>query len=120
VPKILLWFSKRAPDLPKEFASYRGAAGAFPQFVNREMIEEIKPFADHYVEVVSSRGVPNRLVNRFTGEPASILLGDRKEPRSTDSYYPSPEMHEDVHAALLPVVRDLIARIDERVRIVAR
>lgn len=104
VPKILLWFSKRSPDLPEEFKTYERAAGVFPQFITREMIETIRPFTDQYVEVVSSRGMPNKLTNRFTGEAATVLLGDGATPRSEDNYYPSPEMHEDAFAALLPAL----------------
>jgi hypothetical protein len=108
VPKILLWFSERSPDaLPETFTTYRQAAGKFPHFVTRKMIDEIRDYADDYVEVVSTRGMPNRLTNRFTGEPARILLGDGAKPASEDPYYPSPEMHEDAHAALLAPVRRL-------------
>jgi hypothetical protein len=99
-PKILLWFSKRSPDLPESFSSFDEAAGAFPHFVNRAMIDEIRPYADDYVEVVSSRGMPNKLINRFTGEPARITLGDKAQVSSEDTYYPSPEMHEDAFEAL--------------------
>lgn len=108
-PKILLWFSKRAPEPARDFATYREAAGVFPQFVTREMVEEVRPFAQHYVEAVGARGMPNRLTNRFTGAPATVFLGDARAPKGEDSYYPSPEMHEDACAALLPVVRGLCA-----------
>jgi hypothetical protein len=108
VPKIVLWFSKRAPDLPETITTYEQAAGVFPHFVTRQMIETITPFCDRYVEVVSSRGMPHQLKNRFTGGAATVLLGDAATPRSTDTYYPSPEMHEDVHAALLPVLGDFL------------
>jgi len=106
-PKILLWFSKRSPDLPESLSSFDEASGGFPHFVNRTMIDEIRPYADDYVEVVSSRGMPNRLINRFTGEPAQITLGDKAQTSSEDTYYPSPEMHEDAFEAL----RDPVARL---------
>lgn len=108
VPKILLWFSERSPDaLPESFTTYREAAGKFPHFITRQMIDDIRDYADDYVEVVSSRGMPNQLTNRFTGEPARVLLGDRAKPSSEDRYYPSPEMHEDAYAALKDPVRRL-------------
>lgn len=110
VPKILLWFSERSPDaLPRTFATYREAAGKFPHFITRQMIDDIRDYADDYVEVVSNRGMPNRLTNRFTGAPARILLGDQAKPASEDKYYPSPEMHEDVYDALIDPVRRLWA-----------
>lgn len=107
IPKILLWFSKRSPDLPESFANFDEASGAFPHFVNRAMIDEIRPYADDYVEVVSSHGMPNRLINRFTGKPAQITLGDKARLSSEDTYYPSPEMHEDAFEALKEPVRRL-------------
>jgi hypothetical protein len=101
VPKILLWFSKRKPEqLRSEFKNYREASGVFPQFVNREMIDEIVPFADAYVEVASNRGSPQPLTSRFTGEPVTVLLGDGGRPSGENSYYPSPEMHDDAFNAL--------------------
>lgn len=108
VPKVLLWMSERSPDaLPETFTTFRKAAGKFPHFVNRQMIDEIREYADDYVEVTSTRGMPNQLTNRFTGEQASILLGDQAKPASEDKYYPSPEMHEDAYAALIDPVRRL-------------
>lgn len=110
VPKILLWFSKRKPDLPEDFTTYAGAAGVYPQFINRQMIDGVSPLADVYVEAASSRGSPNRLTNRFTGEPAEVLLGDKKQGKSEDAYYPSPEMHEDAFKALRPVLDECLKR----------
>jgi hypothetical protein len=108
VPKILLWFSKRGPDLPETFVTYEQAAGVYPQFVTRAMLDEVRPFAEHYVEVISSRGMPQPLVNRFTGAAATVLLGDNGTPRSEDNYYPSPEMHEDAFRALCPAVEAVV------------
>lgn len=108
MPKILLWFSKRSPDMIDQFSDYRKCAGMFPQFVNRDMVDAVRPYADHYVESTSQRGVPNQLVNRFTGAPAHVLLGDKKLSKTEDYYYPSPEMHEDTFAALRPVIAKII------------
>lgn len=108
VPKVLLWISERSPDdLSATFATYRQAAGKFPHFVTRQMINDIRDYADDYVEVTSTRGMPNQLTNRFTGEPTRVLLGDQAKPASQDNYYPSPEMHEDAFAALIDPVRRL-------------
>lgn len=103
-PKILLWFSKRSPDIEDTFDDYRKSSGVFPQFVNRDMVDAVRRHADFYVEGQTKRGVPNQLVNRFTGEPAQVMLGDKKLAKSEDYYYPSPEMHEDVYALLKPVI----------------
>ena len=42
-PKILMWFSKRSPELPDDFSSYRQVSGVFPQFINREMVDSVRP-----------------------------------------------------------------------------
>jgi hypothetical protein len=111
VPKILLWFSKRKPEgLGRNYTSYRAASGVFPQFVNRAMMDEILPLADDYVEVASSRGVPNKLTSRFTGEPTTVILGDHRKPAGEDHYYPSPEMHEDAFAALRAPLAKLLQK----------
>lgn len=109
VPKILLWFSKRKPEaLTPDYTSYRAASGVFPQFVNRAMIDEIRPLADQYAEVVSQRGIPHQLTDRLTGKPVTVLLGDRRQPAGENSYYPSPEMHQDAFAALQAPLKTLL------------
>jgi hypothetical protein len=108
VPKVLLWFSKRSPGKARPITGYRAASGVYPQFVDGEMVRRVAAHADHYVEVSSARGMPNRLVNRFTGQPARVILGDARRPAGEDSYYPSPEMHEDAFAALSPTLDGLL------------
>jgi hypothetical protein len=113
VPKILFWFSTRSPQYEE---SYSGNIyeffGEFPQLVNSAMVERIKPFADEYVECVSSRGLPQHLISRFTGNPTSIrhradLDGGWHE---YNPYYPSPEMHAEAFEALLEPCRAVSAR----------
>jgi len=112
VPTILLWFSKREPGGVRPTRDYRRASGVYPQFVTQEMVDRVARHADHYVESSGDRGVPNQLVNRFTGEPARVFLGDVKQPKSEDRYYPSPEMHEDTFAALDPVLDEVLKGAD--------
>jgi hypothetical protein len=116
VPKILLWFSKRTPDYREGRSSYKAMAGVFPQFVNRAMIDEVVDFADHYVEVVSSRGMPHVLTDKTTDEPIEVYLGDAKVQQSVNTYYPSPEMHEDAFAELLPALKLVIGSRPRRSR----
>lgn len=103
VPKILFWFSERSPCYHESYEDVRRLFGKFPQLVNGEMIERIKPFAGHYVECVSDDGMPQPLISRFTGRPAgkvkSILLGVTEKKYNT--YYPSPEMHQAAFTTLL-------------------
>jgi hypothetical protein len=112
VPKILFWFSRRSPDFDDDYSDVFAMFGEYPHLVNRAMVEQLKPLSDDYVECVSSRGFPQRLVNRFTGEPASVKhradLGYTWD--GYDLYYPSPEMHVDAAEALLPVCRSYAAR----------
>jgi hypothetical protein len=119
VPKILFWFSVRTP-------AYRESVdlpiwklwGAFPQFVNLEMVEEIRSHADDYVECISDAGLPQRLVDR-NGEPTSVkyrydLLSDVETVETHNTYYPSPEMHALGARALAPVCRKYLQRNDTR------
>jgi hypothetical protein len=107
VPTILLWFSTRSPDYQENYVDVWGVFGKFPQMVNRSMVEQIKPLCDEYVECISSRGLPQPLVSRFTGEAVSIVhredLGTKWD--AFNPYYPSPEMHADAFDALVESCR---------------
>lgn len=112
VPTVLLWFSVRTPEYTADPRRVAGFFGAFPQLVNREMVELVRPSADAYVECTCSDGLPQRLYSRFTGEPVSVEK--RKDlgggERSVNGYYPSPEMHQAAFRLLLPACRRLVAR----------
>lgn len=112
VPTVLLWFSKRAPGPTRPLKDYRAASGVYPQFVTQEMVDAVAEHCDHYVEATGARGMPNVLTNRFTGEPATVFLGDSKQPKGEDNYYPSPEMHQDAFAALVPTLELLLEKSD--------
>ena len=118
VPTILFWFSERSPDYEESYSELRlrPLFGKFPHLVNRAMVEQLRPGSDEYVECISARGLPQRLFNRFTHEPAAI-------PNQTDPvggrerynrYYPSPEMHADAADALEEAGRKYAARPQER------
>jgi hypothetical protein len=117
VPTILFWFSERSPDYEESYSErrLRPLFGKFPHLVNRTMVEQIRPLGDEYVECISARGLPQRLLSRFTGEPGSI-------PYRTDGgggrerynrYYPSPEMHADAADALVEACRKYAGRPQE-------
>jgi len=109
VPTILFWFSRRTPEYEESYADIYALFGEFPQLVNRAMIDEIRVVSDDYVECVTERGLPQMLVSRFTGEPVRVTdqvwspgegsLGTIEQAANT--YYPSPEMHEDAADALI-------------------
>ena len=112
-PKILFWFSVRTPEYAEECAlPVWKLWGAFPQFINREMIDQIKTYANEYVECVTDRGLPQPLVTR-DGKPAQVthsynLVKEKVTVESYNRYYPSPEMHQDAANLLEPVCRKLL------------
>lgn len=108
-----LWFSKRTPSYPDDYGSVYRLFGEFPQLVDEPMVARIRELADAYVEVVSDRGSPQKLVSRFTGEPCIVKLADDRpdfgdEVWSENLYYPSPEMHEDAFEKLVPSLTTLL------------
>lgn len=73
VPKVLLWFSSRAPELEYNKESYVKYVGDFPQLVDRRMVDAVAPLGDAYVEVVSQDGLPVEFKNRYVGGGIVIL-----------------------------------------------
>ena len=120
VPKLLLWFSRRAPWYQRterffwwwqRYDHANAMLGDYPQLVDQAMVRAIRPYADAYVRCVTRRGSPQALVSRFHGGPVVV---DHSKDRpdlagfsSTNAYYPSPEMHEDAARALLEPCRRL-------------
>lgn len=107
-PKVLFWFATRTPDYAQSFGSLSALFGAFPQLVNRRMVDEVRRQCDRYVECVSKRGLPQLLFDRFTGERVTITDPWTSQPWSENWYYPSPGMHEDAASALEPTCRGLL------------
>ena len=107
VPTVLLWFSTRAPEYEEAYSDVHALFGDFPQLVNHAMVEAVRRSSDDYVECVTSRGSPQPLFSRFTGEPAAFV-NSRGEPQSHNTYYPSPEMHEDAADALTEACRKYV------------
>jgi hypothetical protein len=114
VPVVLLWLSRRRPQYRERYLTLGALFGEFPQLVNREMLEPLRSACDHYVECATSRGLPQPLVDRFTGEPTRIDLSEDRPDLSgvwsLNRYYPSPEMHEDAASALEAPCRHLDGR----------
>lgn len=129
VPVIFFWYSRREPDytvdpqaiqeqMRKRAAGEEtsffldGLVGDFPQLLDRKTMQAVADRCDAYVECVSSRGMGQKLFNRFTGEPFAATV-DSSSPEynidySVNYYYPSAEMHEDAADALQPVISRLI------------
>lgn len=113
VPKILLWFSVRTPDHTPRYHRQSALLGKYPQLIDTQTLDRIRPFADAYAQCVSRRGSPQPLVSRFTGAPTTVSLEADTKPLSggegatlyrgvwhENRYYPSPEMQEDAAGVL--------------------
>jgi hypothetical protein len=107
-PKILFWFSVRTPEYKEKYElPIWNIWGAFPQFVNRQMVEEMSKHSDDYVECVTGKGLPQPLFDKM-GKPATIsygytILQPETVTETHNRYYPSPEMHQEAARLLAPV-----------------
>jgi len=112
VPKVLFWFSVRAPEYREQWRlPIHRLFGDFPQLVNREMVDQLRSHSDRYVECVSRRGLPQPLPGPIlSGAPGTPPLPPGAEAKTENRYYPSPEMHEEAAALLIPEVRALLDR----------
>jgi hypothetical protein len=107
-PKVLFWFSTRSPHYVESFGSLSGLFGPFPQLVNLKMMDELRHHCDRYVECVSKKGLPQLLLDRFTGERVTITDPWTSQPWSENWYYPSPQMHEHAADVLQATCHDLL------------
>lgn len=110
VPKVLFWFSTREPYYIEQYKNVHELFGAFPQLVNSKMVDQIKKYSDEYIECISSRGLPQLLISRFTHKPTNIKptredLRRLQGEKMFNNYYPSPEMHIDAAKALEKVCK---------------
>jgi hypothetical protein len=99
VPTLLLWFSTRTPHYEFSLEQVDRLLGPFPHLIDAESLMAVVEKAEHYVQVVTNAGRPQLLINRHTAKPEAVFdkarfpgLPDRV--RCYNTYYPSPEMHE--------------------------
>jgi len=100
VPKVLLYVGRNSPlpDVPlAERPALKDIFGIHPHMVTQGMVEQISSYYDSTVIVVGDEGFDKPLVNRFTGETASIKRSETYTVRRHDAYI-SPALH--VRAAL--------------------
>lgn len=103
-PKLLLWLSKRSPDEPEDLTWQN--LSAYPQLVTRPMLDEIRKYADGYIECSSSAGIPQELWAADEPIDGARLEGGKLR----NYYYPSPIMHVQAAAALAPLCNRYLSR----------
>lgn len=91
---ILFWFSTRKPTYRENYRDVYKLFGEYPQLVTLEMVDQVKPYSNQYVECTSKRGISHRLINRFTGQPTTVKDEWGGGVWKRNWYYPSPEMHQ--------------------------
>lgn len=92
---VLVWMARHSPD----DVAHMPILGAEPLFINRTMVEAVRPFATELVEVVASiparaEGVAGMVFQPSDAAEANALLG--------------PAVHTEVAEALAPVVAALV------------
>jgi hypothetical protein len=122
-PTVLFYYSVRRPNYPDRYPNrllqwglrqvgsspllvkafdghFRHALwtllGRFPHLVNADVVSQIKPHSNHYVECATRVGMPQKLID-LQGEFAGW-----------NRYYPSPEMHEEAARLLEPICREIL------------
>jgi hypothetical protein len=90
---VLLWLSNRAPDTPPE--SDAPVPEADPLFVDRGMLEVLRPLVSATVEVVASPEA------RAAGTEG-MVFSELEAPAAAE--LPGPRVHEETAAALIPVL----------------
>jgi hypothetical protein len=134
VPVAFFWFSRRTPDYTVNYEAIDlqlkqrqagaqtsffvdGLMGDFPQLIDEATMRAVAGSCAAYAECLSGRGMNQPLINRFTGEPFSdtgLNMGpEYKIDYTRNTYYPSPEMHQDAAASLLPVIAALPPRTNQ-------
>ncbi len=90
---VLLWFSDHEPD--DEAANF----GKDPWFVTRKMLDELTSQVTTYVEVVAS-------AQAVENSTEGMVFSEMEEPAAKTLF--GPKAHQEVAAALQPVLRDLL------------
>jgi hypothetical protein len=111
VPKILLYWSTRTPNYREATTDLSAYWGAFPHFVNNDVVHALSPMADEIVEVVGDAGLPQPLFEKTTGKPFEMWSAEKFPNirfRTSNLYYPSPEMNAQAAEILLPYCKRVL------------
>lgn len=106
-PKVLLWLSRRRPAYRIDWSTPWGVLAHYPQLVDQDVVDRLKPGHDAYVECVGEAGLPQRLW------PSEVAVDGTQ--RGADGwlenrYYPPPELHEQCAELLLGPCRELLVQ----------
>jgi hypothetical protein len=109
---LFLWLSKRPPIYAVNLETVAQASGGFPHFIDAEVLSQVlayarasKGTASRYVEVVSSKGLPAVISNRFNGRPEPAISAGPNG--SSNNYYASQEMHDEAALNLLTALSEM-------------
>jgi len=111
VPKVLFWFSTRAPAWREGLTDLGVYWGAYPHFVDADIFAAVQAEADGAVSSVTAEGLPQSLTDLETGAPVEMWPEARfphVRHREHNLYYPSPEMHAAAAVALKPAIEMLL------------
>ncbi|MBL8754690.1 MAG: hypothetical protein JNK15_15405, partial [Planctomycetes bacterium] len=101
VPTVLSWLSARTPDYTIDWRSDHGVLNTFPQLLDRDVIERVRPEFTAYCECVCAEGLPQRLWPASAPIDGAVL----RDGWLWNEYYPSQRAHDAAAAQLLPVLR---------------
>jgi len=114
VPVIFFYYSvkTKGTDPSMDAKDALTLFDAFPQLVRGSSIDVVAKLCDDFVACTSTRNHGHRLTSRLSGEPVEVdnsVLDPHMTMRWKHNwYYPSPEMHEDAAASLLPAASALM------------
>jgi len=97
-PTILFWFSQRDPD---DARMQPGTASRYPHFVDRAMIDAVRPAADAYIECTTTAGMPQDL--RVDGK--TVLFKPSGEAIDENRESPAPERHAGAEDILISEIK---------------
>ena len=104
VPKVLLYFSDRAPAYTCDYTTLYGILRSPPQLVDDTVVSRLIPFADAYVECASPPDGPQRLWTADHPIDGAKLI----DGCLFNTYYPTPEMHVEAADALERACRGMV------------
>lgn len=105
-PKALLWLSRRKPDYTPNYESVFGIGNHYPQLLDASTLDSFRGAFDAYAECAEPLGVPQAL---WHGDQVDATSRD-EHGQLWNYYYPTPQMHDDAAAKLIPICRELLQR----------